>query len=185
MSSDVTQLLLQWNSGNEEARANLIHHIYDELTVIAKRHLANERSKELQPHALVHEAYLRLIDLNRIDWQDRAHFLAVAAKLMREILIDEARKRKAVKRDGGMQVTLSGIFPKIEEPATDAVALHEALEKLAKIDPERARLVELRFFGGLTIEETAMVMENSPATVKRHWEVARGWLFQQMKIRSE
>ncbi|MEM7281494.1 MAG: ECF-type sigma factor [Pseudomonadota bacterium] len=186
MSHDVTQLLLQWNSGDEEARASLINHIYDELNEIARRHLVGERSKrDLAPNALVHEAYIKLIDMDRIQWQDRAHFLAMAARVMREILIDQARKRNAQKRDGGMQVTLSGIFPQIPEPSTDALAIHEALEKLAEIDADRAHLVELRFFGGLTIEETAEVLGSSPATVKRHWEVARGWLYKQMKIASK
>ena len=179
--ADVTNLLLSWNSGDEKARADLIEAIYAELTVIARRHLAKERHRlDLHPNSLVHEAYLKLIDMNRVEWRNRAHFLAMAARVMREILIDEARQRNAAKRDGGIQVTLSGVMPPHFDPATDALMLHDALEKLAEIDEDRARLVELRFFGGLTIEETAEVMNISPATVKRSWDVARGWLYREL-----
>ena len=175
--AEVTELLLQWNCGDEAARQSLIDAIHDELQKIASRHLANERhSIELQPDALVNEAYIRLVDINRIDWQNRAHFFAVAARIMREILVDRARRRRAAKRDGGVQVTMSNLASG-DDPATDTLLLHEALERLAVADPERARLVELRFFGGLTIEETAEVLGVSPATVKRNWTVARGWLF--------
>ncbi len=180
--SDVTKLLLQWNSGDHNARESLIEEIYAELNSIAARHLANERQVvELQPNSLVHEAYLRLIDMNRVQWQNRAHFLAIAAKVMREILVDKARKRNAAKRDGGIQVTLSGVYAAADAPTTNALALHEALERLAEADPDRARLVELRFFGGLTIEECAEILEVSPATIKRSWEVARGWLYRAMQ----
>lgn len=179
--SDVTQLLLRWNSGDDEARAALIDHVYAELNHIATRHLSREGvAHDLQPNALVHECYLRLVDLDRVAWQGRAHFLAMAARLMRQILVDEARRRNAVKRDGGVQVTLSGIAPEASQPTTNALALHEALNRLEEADPERARLVELRYFGGLTIEETAEVMGTSPATVKRSWEVARGWLYREL-----
>ncbi len=154
--------------------------LYSELRVIAARHLANERHDELQPSALVNEAYLRLVDLNRIQWQNRAHFLAMSAKIMRDVLIDEARKRNAAKRDGGIQVTLSGISGTNSDPSTNALMLHELLEQLSGIDADRARLVELRFYGGLTIEETAEVMGTSPATVKRSWEVSRGWLYKEI-----
>lgn len=176
--AEVTELLLKWNSGDEEARASLIDTIHSELQTIAARHLRGERHTiELQPDALVNEAYIRLIDINRIAWQDRAHFFGVAARVMREILVDHARKRRAAKRDGGVQVTLSNLSSANGDPATDTLLLHEAMERLAVADPERAQLVELRFFGGLTIEETAEVMGVSPATVKRNWTVARGWLF--------
>lgn len=179
--ADVTELLLQWNSGDKKARASLMDLIYSELRTIAARHLANERhAGQLQPSALVNEAYLRLIDLNRIEWQNRAHFYAMSAKVMREILIDEARKRGAAKRDGGVQVTLSGVSRSHNDPTTNVLMLHDAMERLAEADPERAALVELRFFGGLTIEETAEVLSISPATVKRRWEVARGWLYRSM-----
>jgi RNA polymerase sigma factor (TIGR02999 family) len=179
---NVTELLQNWNSRDDEARSKLIDAIYAELTVIAARQLAKERHTiELQPNTLVHEAYLKLVDMNRVAWQNRAHFLAIAAKIMREILIDEARKRNAAKRDGGIRITLSGAIPSHADPATDALMLHEALERLAEADPDRAWLVELRFFGGLTIEETAEVMNSSPATVKRSWDVARGWLYRALQ----
>lgn len=177
--SEVTELLMLWNSGDTKARASLMEKIYSELRTIAARHLSHERNViELQPSALVNEAYLRLIKMNKIEWQDRAHFLAMSARVMRKILIDESRKRHAAKRDGGAQITLTGLSLSQSEPVTDVQMLHEALERLAAADPGRAHLVELRFYGGLTIEETALVLGLSPATVKRSWEVARGWLYQ-------
>ena len=180
--ADVTGLLLQWNEGDQSARATLIEHIYAELNTIAARHLAYERhSVELQPNSLVHEAYLRLIDLNRVQWQNRAHFMAMSARIMREILVDKARQRNAAKRSGGRQVTLTGLPLADDDTPTDALMIHAALEQLAEVDPDRARLVELRFFGGLTIDETAEVMGSSPATVKRSWEVARGWLYRAIR----
>lgn len=180
--SDTTALLLCWNSGDQNARNQLMDRVYRELEQIAARHLSNESSAHrLLPHALVHEAYIRLVDMNRVDWQDRAHFMGVAATIMRQVLIDQARKRRAAKRDGGVQVTLSGVSPKVDPPSADVLMLHEALEDLAAADPDRARLVELRFFGGMTIEETAKVLGRSPATVKRQWEVARGWLYRTMR----
>ncbi len=179
---DATGLLLKWNKGDEEARASLMQDVYSELRTIAAVQLAREHAVlELQPAALVNEAYLRLIDLKRIDWKNRAHFLAMAGRIMREILIDHARKRLASKRDGGIQVTMTGLAAKNSAQNTDALMLHDALESLAEHDPDRARLVELRYFGGLTIEETAEVMGMSPATVKRNWNVARGWLFRALQ----
>ncbi len=184
--SDVTQLLLRWNSGDDEARAALIERVYAELNQIATRHLAREVfAHDLQPNALVHECYLRLVDMDRVEWQGRAHFLAMAARVMRQVLVDEARRRNAAKRDGGVQVTLSGISSAANQPTTNALALHEALERLAETDPQRAHLVELRYFGGLTIEETAEVLGISPATVKRSWDVARGWLYRELGARRE
>lgn len=180
--TDVTQLLLKWNGGDSSARADIMEALYSELRSIAARHLASERSGDLQPSALVNEAYLRLIDLNQIDWQNRAHFLAMSAKVMRDILIDEARKRNAKKRAGGIQVTLSGLASESDGPSTNALVLHEALERLADIDADRARLVELRFYGGLTLEETAEVMGTSVATVKRSWQVVRGWLHKEINL---
>ena len=178
--SEVTELLLQWNTGDHAVRDALVEAIYAELNIVASRQLRGERLGDLQPNALVHEAYCRLIDLNRIDFQGRAHFLAVAARIMREILIDKARKRNASKRDGGVQVTLSSALVGDGRPSTDVLTLHDALERLAEADPQRAHIVELRFFGGLTIEETAEVIGLSPATVKRSWTVARGWLYHAM-----
>lgn len=182
---DATSLLLQWNSGDGEAREGLLNHVYDELTVIASRHLAKEYDQvELQPTALVHEAYLRLIDMDRVDWQDRAHFLAIAARIMRQILIDHARRRNAAKRDGGLRVTMSGV-PQVNDQNTEVLMLHAALEKLADVDPERAQLVELRFFGGLTIDEAAAVLGQSARTLKRQWQVARGWLYRELRTAVE
>ena len=180
--SGVTSLLLQWNSGDVSAREALLERVHAELTAIAGRRLAGERhALTFEPAALVNEAYLKLIDLDRIDWQNRAHFFAMAARLMRQVLIDHARKRDAAKRDGGVRVTWTGVDPSSDPPQTDVLLLNGALDKLAEADPDRARLVELRFFGGLTIEETAEVLGSSPATVKRHWDVARGWLHRAMK----
>ncbi|MEL7538124.1 MAG: ECF-type sigma factor [Pseudomonadota bacterium] len=179
--SEVTELLAQWNSGDPEARAQLIKRIYAELSQIARRYLARESAVvDLQPTLLVHEAYLRLVDIDRIDWAGRAHFLAMAARVMREYLVDEARRRNAQKRNGGVQVTLADPSDSAMNPATDVVALNDALDRLQKADPDRALLVELRFFGGLTIEETAAVLDMSPMSVKRSWQVARGWLYQAM-----
>lgn len=178
---DATSLLVKWNSGDAKAREALLNRLYDQLTAIAGHHLSGERDlTELQPASLVHEAYMRLIDMNRIDWQDRAHFLSLAGRVMRQILIDHARRRRAAKRDGGMRMTLSGLGDTDQDQATDVLMLHAALDKLAEVDPERARIVELRFFGGLTIDEAAVVVGRSPRTVKRQWEVARGWLYREM-----
>ena len=179
--TDVTALLSDWNSGDPEARAQVMERIYSELGVIASRYLAREGAAvELQPTALVHEAYLKLAGMNRVDWEGRAHFLAMAARLMREYLIDTARRRRAAKRDGGIRVTLSGTPDDGDQESTDILALNEALDRLAKADPDRALIVELRFFGGLTVEETAEVTGQSPSSIKRSWRVARGWLYQQM-----
>lgn len=178
---DVTVLLQRLNAGDPAARDTLLEQIYGELTAIAARRLAAERHDlELEPQALVHEAWLRMAELDRIAWRDRSHFLAMAARVMRQVLVDAARKRNAWKRDGGMQVTLSGLASSDPGLSTDVLQLHEALERLAEIDPQRAELVELRYFGGLTIDETAELLGSSPATVKRNWDVARGWLFRAM-----
>ena len=178
MSGDVTSLLSAWRQGDNGARDRLVRLVYPELRALADRQLRGERaSHTLQPTALVNEAYLRLSGLDRIDWQDRAHFVRMAARLMREILVDHARRRSAAKRDGGHRVTLTDLDVPAEEPAMDVVALDAALARLELLDPDKARLVELRYFGGLTIEETAEAMSLSPATVKRHWQAARAWLF--------
>lgn len=180
--SDVTELLGRWNQGDADAREAIIERIYAELGGIAARYLANERADvEVQPTALVHEAYMRLADMDRVDWKGRAHFLSMAARLMREYLIDAARRRNAAKRDGGVRVTLSGVDGDPDAAGTDVLALNEALERLAEADPQRALIVELRFFGGLTVEETAEVVQMSPRSVKRSWQVARGWLFNELQ----
>ena len=180
--SDVTELLRQWNGGDAAAREQLVERIYGELHQVAERYIARERSApDLQPTLLVHEAYLRLVDVDNVDWQSRAHFLGIAARIMREYLVDNARRRRAKKRDHGVQVTYHEPGIEGDQPQTDLLELNDALERLAKADPPRALLVELRFFGGLTIEETAHVLEQSPATVKRSWQVARAWLYQEMQ----
>lgn len=177
MAGEATQLLHDWRAGSLEARDRLVALLYGELRGLAVRQFGRERADHtLQPTALVSEAYQRLAALERIDWRDRAHFIGVAARLMREILIDHARRHQAEKRDGGQRVTLFTNLP-AQEGALDALALEQALQRLEALAPDKARVVELRFYGGLSIEETAEVMEISPATVKRHWQAARVWLF--------
>ena len=177
MTGDATQLLDAWRGGDQAARDRLIALLYSELRAIAARQFGNERrGHTLQPTALVNEAYQRLAALDRIDWQSRAHFLSVAARLMREILIDHARRRNAAKSDGGERVTLFTNLP-VQDRTLDALDLDQALQDLERIAPDKAKVVELRFFGGLSIQETAEVMQLSPATVKRYWQTARIWLF--------
>jgi RNA polymerase sigma factor (TIGR02999 family) len=177
MSGDATQLLHAWRGGDLAARDQLFGLLYRELHALADRQFGRERRDHtLQPTALVNEAYQRLAALERIDWQDRAHFVGVAARLMREILIDHARRRQAGKRDGGERVTLFTNLP-AQQNALDVLDLENALQRLEAIAPDKARVVELRFYGGLSIEDTAEAMGLSPATVKRHWQTARVWLF--------
>jgi RNA polymerase sigma factor (TIGR02999 family) len=174
----VTQLLVAWTNGNRAALEALIPVVYPELRRIAGRYLRRERvGHTLQPTALVHEAYVKLIDQDRAQWQNRAQFFGVAAQLMRRILVDHARERAADKRGGGARpVTLVDAMAASPERGIDILALDEALERLTALYPEQGRLVELRYFGGLTIEETGEVLGLSPATVKRQWVVARAWL---------
>lgn len=179
MTGDITSLLRQWREGDGAARDRLVAVLYPELRALADRQLRGERDNHtLQPTALVNEAYLRLSGLDRLDWQDRGHFVHMAARVMREVLVDHARRRQAAKRDGGRQVTLTGLDLAAPEAGdVDALALDAALARLEQLDPDKARVVELRYFGGLTIEETAEAMASSPATVKRQWQAARAWLF--------
>jgi RNA polymerase sigma factor (TIGR02999 family) len=175
---DVTALLRRWNEGDKQALESLLPLVYAELRAVAANCLRSERSDHtLQPTALVHEAYLRLIGQDRVAWQNRAHFFAIAAQMMRRILVDHARRRRAAKRDAvTFRITLSGLS---EEPADldpEILALDEALKGLEALDPRQARIVELRFFGGLTVEETAEVAGLGTATVKREWRTARAWL---------
>ena len=179
---DVTGLLLEWRHGDREALNRLIPLVYDELHRLAARQLRRERATHtLQTTALVNEAYIRLIDQRRVQWQDRDHFFAVASQLIRRILVSHARSRKALKR-GGAQTTLvldeSIATPRRRE--VDLEALDDALEALARLDQQRARIVELRFFGGLSIESTANFLQISPATVKRHWNLAKAWLYREI-----
>ena len=178
-TDDFTALLGAWRAGDQAARDRLVGIVYPELRAIARRQLANERGDHtLQPTALVNEAYMRLSRLDRIDWQDRVHFVRMASRLMREILVDHARRHGAGKRDGGERVPITQVDVAAPVGDIDMLALDGALDRLAAIDPARAQLVELRYFGGLTIEETAEALSISPATAKRHWQTARAWLFE-------
>jgi len=168
---------------DRESLESLLPVVYQELRRLAASYLRRERpGQTLQPTALVHEAYLRLLKDRPGRWQNRAHFCAIAAHSMRQILIERARARGALKRGGGgPRVTLDEALIAGGERSIDLVALDEALDRLAQFDPEQARLVELRFFGGLTVEETAEALDISPATVKRHWAVARAWLARELE----
>ena len=178
MDAPITQLLSSWRDGDSDARDQLVATLYPELRRIAQGLFRNERANHtLQPTALVNEAWLRLSGSDSIPVEDRGHLLAIAARLMREILIDHARRRDAAKRDGGERITLSGLDVADGSGAIDLVGLDGALNRLERIDPVKARIVELRYFGGLSIEETGVATEQSPATVKRHWQAARIWLF--------
>jgi len=175
---DVTELLQAWRQGDDQALEALAPRVQKELHRLARRHMAGERTNHpLQTTALINEAYIRLIGWDNVQWQNRAHFFAIAAKLMRRILVDHARRRDAEKR-GGSQVclTLDEGLAWASEPDVDLLAIDEALDKLAIIDEQQARVVELRFFSGLTVEETATALGISPKTVKRDWAVARAWL---------
>lgn len=180
--ADVTRLLHEWRDGKQEALDRLIPLVYAELRAQAARYLSRERpDRLLQTTALVHEAYVKLVDQRSVEWQNRAHFFAIAAQLMRRILVDDARHRLREKRGGGAvpevvdDLPVAAPTPSLE-PA-DALALDRALTELEAVDPQQARIVELRFFGGLTVEETATVMDVSPSTIKREWAVAKGWLY--------
>jgi RNA polymerase sigma factor (TIGR02999 family) len=184
MPQDVTELLIQLSEGNENAVNEVFPLIYDELKKIANNYLRNERGNHtLQPTALVHEAYMKLVDHTRMNWQNRAHFIGMAATMMRQILIDHARKHRAGKR-GGDAENLSleeSIVIVSDEKSVDLIALDEALKDLAKFDEFKSRLVELRYFGGLSVEETAEVLDVSEITVKRHWRLAKAWLAEAIK----
>lgn len=187
-SRDVTQLLVAWRAGDEAALPSLVPLVYRELRQIAARYLARERSGHLlQSTALVHEAFLKLVDQTRVDWQNRAHFYGVAAQMMRRILVDQARHDKRQKRGGAaIAVSLTDVADDMPAASSDvhpvdALALDRALTKLEALDPTQARVVELRFFGGLSIEETATVLDVSSGTVKREWAVARAWLYRELE----
>ena len=174
----ITQLLERWNQGDEEALDQLMPLVYDELHRLAGAYLRREhREHTLQPTALINEAYLKLIQQHNTRWQNRAQFYGVAAQLMRRILVDHARSHYATKRGGDrINVSLKNIGAFGEQPDADLLALHDVLNRLAEIDPDQSRIVELRFFGGLTIEETAEVMHVSHSTVEREWKIAKAWL---------
>ena len=181
-SHPVSELLVRWKTGDPQALAALVPLVYKELREIARYHLQRERpGHTLQSAALVHEAYLRLVDQRPFDTKDRAHFFAVASRLMRQILVDYARGHGAAKRGADLRVELdaSRILPQVRD--TDVVALDDALTGLSKLDEQQARIVELRFFGGLSIEEIANFLDISASTVKREWNVAKSWLTREMK----
>ena len=176
-SQNVTQLLHAWANGAEAARDELIPLVYDTLRRIARRRLRDERAgHSLEPTALVNEAYLKLVE-QEVSWQSRAHFFGVAARLMREILIDHARGRQRLKRGGEwLRISLTAADNIVQEQAVDLLSLDVALQRLAAFDPRKSQVVELRFFGGLTLEETAAVLNLSTPTIEREWRTARAWL---------
>src|SRR5215831_3987585 len=180
----VTGLLLKWGQGDEEALAQLMPLVFDELHRIARRHMGHEGvGHSLQATALVNEAYLRLVDAQQVPWQDRAHFLAVSARIMRHILVDHARARRYQKRGGNVnKVTFDEALVVTNEPTQDFVALDDALEALARFDERKSRVIELRFFGGLTVDETASILKVSPDTVMRDWRLAKVWLQREMRV---
>jgi len=185
--SDVTQLLIEWSAGNRALLDELMPHVYDELRRLARRHLQRERpGHTLQTTALVHEAYLRLIDQNRVEWQNRAHFFAIAARVMRRILLMHARKKQAAKRGGGApHLSLDEGAIVSGEQAEELIALDDALQRLEQMDERLGRVVECRYFGGLTIDETAEALDVSPATVKRDWRTAKAWLHRVLRADPE
>ena len=178
----VTQLLLAWNEGDEGALERLVPLVYQELRRLARRQMRGERpDHSLQPTALINEAYLRMVDLRNVQWQNRAHFFALCAQMMRRILEDFARSRRYQKRGGGARpIPLDHALEVSPEKSKDLVAVDNALTALAKIDARKGQVVELRFFGGLTAEETAEVLKVSPETVLRDWKLAKAWLLREL-----
>jgi RNA polymerase sigma factor (TIGR02999 family) len=179
---DVTGLLIAWSDGEAAANSRLMEAVYPELRRLARGYLRRERpDHSLAATALVHEAYLKLVDQRRVRWQNRAHFFAIAAHLMRRLLVDHARAHGAMKRGAGRRVPLLDIDAGVEPADIDILALDAALDRLATMDQRQSRLVELRFFGGLTGKEIATVLGVSPITVKRDWALARAWLFRELR----
>jgi RNA polymerase sigma factor (TIGR02999 family) len=182
-TGEVTRLLQDWSDGRREALDQLLPLVYDELRRLARSYLSHERPDHtLQTTALVHEAYLKLIDQHSVNWQNRAQFFAISAQAMRRILLDNARRRTSAKRGGGEpKLSLDEAATVSGEMANESLlALDMALQELEKIDAPQSKIIELRYFGGLTIEETAEVLKSSPATVKREWTMARAWLYKAM-----
>jgi RNA polymerase sigma factor (TIGR02999 family) len=191
-SVDITRLLKAWGGGDESALEQLVPLVYAELRAQARLHLRNERSADtLQITALVNEVYIRLTDAREVDWHDRVHFFALSGRMMRRILVDAARARAAAKRGGGgVRVEHSSAIdldqiPTADSSAASLSALDDALEELGRIDPRRAKVVELRFFGGLSVEETATELRVSPQTVMRDWRLARAWLARELGGKGE
>jgi RNA polymerase sigma-70 factor (ECF subfamily) len=183
-SAKVTQLLLELSGGNRTAVDELLPLVYREMKRIAGGQLRNERpGHTLQATALVHEAYMKLVDQREVSWQNRAHFLGVATQVMRRILMDYAKSRQRDKRGGGVRpVSLDEALVVSEDRASDLIVIDEALTRLERLDPRQAKVVELRFFGGLSVEETAAAMEISTPTVKREWAMARAWLHRELAL---
>ena len=180
--ADVTALLVVWSSGDEQARSRLVDAVYGELRRLARGYLQRERKDHsLAPTALVHEAYLKLVDQRRLRWQNRSQFFAIAAHVMRRILVDHARSHHAQKRGAAGKVPLGDRDIGFEALNVDLVALDVALERLAERFPRQASLVELRFFGGLTVDEIAAVLDVAPITVKRDWALAKAWLYRELQ----
>jgi RNA polymerase sigma factor (TIGR02999 family) len=181
-SQPVTELIVKWKAGDQEALRVLLPLVYKELRAVAHHHLQGERADHtLQSTALVHEAYLRLVDQSSLETKNRAHFFAVASKLMRQILVDYARSRRAAKRGGSCFVELHEELVIPKKRTADVVALDSALSELSKKDEQQSQIVELRYFGGLTIEEIAEVLSISAATVKREWTMAKAWISREMR----
>jgi RNA polymerase sigma factor (TIGR02999 family) len=183
LSKQVSELLASWNNGDAKAREALMPLVYDELRKLAASHLRRERNDHtLQPTALVHEVYLRLAEQKNVQWQDKSHFFGVTANLMRRILVDHARAHLADKRGSGLpKVSLNEAIAMSRERPAELLALDESLTQLAATDPQQSRIVELRVFAGLTIEQTAEVLGISPATVKRDWNLAKAWLLREIE----
>jgi RNA polymerase sigma-70 factor (ECF subfamily) len=183
--TEITRMLQEWRDGDRAALDRLIPLVYEELHALASRQLAREwRHNRLQTTAVVNETYMKLFGQREVDWQNRGHFFAIAAQLMRRILVDHARRELRPKHGGtAVHVTLDEVLstaPNRPADAVDALALDAALQKLERLDPDQGRVVELRFFGGLTVEETAAALGISPATVKREWALAKGWLYREL-----
>jgi RNA polymerase sigma factor (TIGR02999 family) len=178
----ITQLLMAWNDGDESALEKLVPLVHDELRHLARRYMRRERPDHtLQTTALINEAYLQLVDVRNVHWQNRTHFFALCARLMRRILVDFARSRQYAKRGGDApHISLDPSAAVSPEHSPDVVAVDDALQTLAKMDGRKAQVIELRFFGGLTVEETAEVLKVSPETVRRDWRLARTWLLREL-----
>ena len=183
-ANDVTGLLLSWRQGDAGALDRLVPLMYDELRRVARRHLRREPpGHSLQATALVHEVYLRLVDVDRMTLKSRTHFFAVAARLMRQILVDHARRKRAGKRGGGVtMMSLDEVSPAAQTSNVDVLALDQALDALSSFDPQQCRVVELRFFAGLNIDEAAEALGISTATVEREWAMAKAWLYQRLSV---
>jgi RNA polymerase sigma-70 factor, ECF subfamily len=182
-TADVTALLLAWRAGDEDALPRLIPLVHEELRKIARRCLRGDRiAQSIESTALVNEAYLRLVDTRRVNWQNRTHFLAMSARIMRRVLVDAARAKGADKRGGhAVRVSLSDADDRSSDLGEDVIALNDALEALERIDARKARIVELRFFAGLSVDETAMALDISPQTVGREWTFVKAWLRRELK----